>query len=106
MTVRRHNKQKSERNDRYINVAPPIIAPRRGGKPPTAEGGNMENESQEKSKAGIYTLLRGQREPEFVAATWHEVIAFGWQFIGTTNDQKHILMTRNGYINEFWQVTA
>lgn len=54
----------------------------------------------------IYTELRGQKEPELVAYSWHDVIKLGWRFIGQTQDGTRVVMARNGYINEFWQVLA
>lgn len=51
----------------------------------------------------IYTFLRGQSEPEKVAEEWFQVIELGWVFIGLTKT-KTALMTRNGYINEFWEI--
>lgn len=59
-------------------------------------------------KTMIYTFLRGQTKTEPVAETWHEVIDLGWTFIGLTKKRgklsQRVLMTRNGYINEFFEV--
>jgi hypothetical protein len=50
----------------------------------------------------IYTTLKGKREAEETDfKEWYELIESGWIFIGL-NKSKHALMTRNGYINEFW----
>jgi hypothetical protein len=53
-------------------------------------------------KKGIYTYLRGDEAPAFVAKTWHEVIALEWVFAGLQDGKA--IMTRNGYINVFFEL--
>lgn len=50
----------------------------------------------------IFTILRGSGVVATEHNSWTEVIKDGWIFIGM-NKQQHVLMTRYGYINEFWE---
>lgn len=52
----------------------------------------------------IFTYIRGEKDPELCEqTTWGELIDDGWQFIGMSGMTNHALMTRGGYINEFWR---
>lgn len=55
-----------------------------------------------KPTLNIYTFEKGKKEPTLIAHTWREICELGWQFTYLSLEN-HVVMTRSGYINEFWQ---
>lgn len=49
----------------------------------------------------IYTLY-GTDKQLCDHQSWQDLIDDGWQFVGMKEASNHVLMTRRGYINEFW----
>jgi len=59
-----------------------------------------------KMKRKFYTYIKTQhdnhkKEQLSYATCWKDIIDAGWWFLGV-NDDNHVLMMREGYINEFW----
>ena len=58
----------------------------------------------------IYTFIRDTITGEQIKEkcdhkNWTELINTGWVFVGMSSFYiGHVLMSRNGYINEFWEV--
>jgi hypothetical protein len=51
---------------------------------------------------GIYTDCKGVKTlTEF--KNWEEVIGAGWKFAGVQGTANKVIMTREGYVNEFWR---
>ena len=49
----------------------------------------------------LHTLGIDNKEVNCQHKDWNELMEDGWKFIGMK--ENHVLMTRKGYINEFWE---
>lgn len=61
----------------------------------------------EKKKKGIHTKSLNKETLkeiiQYVGKDWTAVKELGWEFVEYNKETGYVVMSRNGYVNEFWE---